>query len=229
MLLSTLPLLPNKAWSSVSNLSQNRKKIIKIWIWARLLWRLIESPLQLAFIFFLNHFGVMESEKTGLESQLYYVTASWFFASSWCLICVFLYHPLSFLFLFFLFFLFSSSTAWWLKACSLEPDMYLGFSTYYLCDLGQVTQVFYGSVSSSVFVVQSLSCIRLFATSWTVVCQASLSFTISQSWLELTSTELMMPSNHLLLCHPLLLLPSIFPSIRVFSSESALPIRWPKC
>ena len=79
-----------------------------------------------------------------------------------------------------------------------------------------------------VIVVQSLSCVRLFATPWTAVCQASLSFTISWSLLKLMSIESMMPSNHLILCHPLILLPSIFPSIRVFSNESALCIRWPK-
>jgi len=66
------------------------------------------------------------------------------------------------------------------------------------------------------------------ATLWTAACQASLSFAISQSLLRLMSIESMMPSNHLILCHPLLLLPSIFPSIRVFSNESALCIRWPK-
>ena len=65
-------------------------------------------------------------------------------------------------------------------------------------------------------------------TTWTAARQASLSFTISQSLLKFTSIKSMMPSNHLLLCHPLLLLPSIFPSIRVFPSESALSIRWPK-
>ena len=68
----------------------------------------------------------------------------------------------------------------------------------------------------------------VFATLWTAVCQASLSFTIFQSLLKLMSTESVMPSNHLILCRPLLLLPSIFPSIRVFSNESALSIRWPK-
>ena len=77
-------------------------------------------------------------------------------------------------------------------------------------------------------VVQSLSHVRLFATLWTVAYQASLSFTISQSLLKFMSTELVILSNHLILCHSLLLLPSIFPSIRVFSSESALHIRWPK-
>ena len=77
-------------------------------------------------------------------------------------------------------------------------------------------------------VVQSLSNVRLFATPWTVAHQASLSFTISQNLLKLTSIELVMPSNQLILCHPLLLLPSILPSIRVFSNESVLRIRWPK-
>ena len=66
------------------------------------------------------------------------------------------------------------------------------------------------------------------ATPWTAACQASLSFTISWNFLKFVSTESMMPSNHLILCCPLLLLPSFFPSIRVFSSESALCIRWPK-
>ena len=65
-------------------------------------------------------------------------------------------------------------------------------------------------------------------TTWTAVCQASLSITNSQSLLKLTSIKLVMPSNHLILCYPLLLLPSIFPSIRVFSNESVLCIRWPK-
>ena len=76
-------------------------------------------------------------------------------------------------------------------------------------------------------VVQSLSCVQLFTTPWTGAYQASLSFTITAQ--KLMSTELVMSSNHLNLCHPLLLLPSIFPIIRVFSNELALPIRWPKC
>ena len=71
------------------------------------------------------------------------------------------------------------------------------------------------------------SCVQVLATSWTVACQASLTITDSQSLLKLMSIELVMPSNHLILCCPLLLLPSIFPSIRVFSDESVL-IRWPK-
>ena len=76
--------------------------------------------------------------------------------------------------------------------------------------------------------VQSLSRVRLFATPWTVAHQASLSITNCQSLLKLMSIESVMPSNHLILCRPLLLLPSIFPSIRVFSNESVLRIRWPK-
>ena len=77
--------------------------------------------------------------------------------------------------------------------------------------------------------VQLLSQVRLFATPCTIACQATLSITNSQSLLRLVSIELVMPSNHSIFCCPLLLLPSIFPSIRVFSSESILYIRWPKC
>ena len=76
--------------------------------------------------------------------------------------------------------------------------------------------------------VQSLSHVRFFATPWTAACQGSLSITISLSLLKFTFITSVMPSNHLILCHPLLLLPSIFPSLRVFSNESALRIRWPK-
>ena len=76
--------------------------------------------------------------------------------------------------------------------------------------------------------VQSLSRVRLFVTSWTAACQASLSITNSRSPAKLMSIESVMPSSYLILCRPLLLLPSIFPSIRVFSSESALCVRWPR-
>ena len=75
---------------------------------------------------------------------------------------------------------------------------------------------------------QSLSHVQLFVTPWTTASQASLSITNSQSLLKLMWIESVMPSNHLILCHPLLLSPSIFPSIRVFSNESVLRIRWPK-
>ena len=76
--------------------------------------------------------------------------------------------------------------------------------------------------------VQSLSCVRLFATPWTAARQASLSITNSRSLPTPMSIESVMPSNHLILCRPHLLLPSIFPSIRVFSNESTLHMRWPK-
>ena len=76
--------------------------------------------------------------------------------------------------------------------------------------------------------VQSLSCVWIFVTPWTAACQASLSITNSRSPPKLMSFDSVMPSSHLILCHPLLLLPSIFPSIQAFSNESVLCIRWPK-
>ena len=85
-----------------------------------------------------------------------------------------------------------------------------------------------GRYFSSFVVVQLLTCVWLFAIPWTAARQASLSFTVSQSLLKLIFIESVMPSNHLVLCHCLLLLPSVFPIIRVISSESALRIRWPK-
>ena len=90
--------------------------------------------------------------------------------------------------------------------------------------IGQSLEIFLSVVSS----VQLLSCVQLFVTPCTAVYQASLSITNSWSLLKPMSIELVMPSNHLILCCPLLLLPSIFPSIRVFSNESAVCIRWPK-
>ena len=83
-------------------------------------------------------------------------------------------------------------------------------------------------ISLVIIIVQLLSYIWLFATPWTAACQASLSITSSCNLLKLMSIEPVMPSNHLILRHPLLLLPSIFPSIRTFSNESPLRIRWPK-
>ena len=86
-----------------------------------------------------------------------------------------------------------------------------------------------GSIfSKSVQSIQSLSCVQLFATPWSAARQASLSITNSQSLLKHVSIELVMPSNYLILCCPLLFLPSIFPSIRVFSNESVVHIRWPR-
>ena len=106
------------------------------------------------------------------------------------------------------FLLTSSQKCWFLTA--LSPGVFKALS-----------YIFY-------FVVQFLSHVQHFATPWTAARQASLSFTISLRLLKLMSIESVMPSNHLILCHPLVLLPSIFPSIRVFSSESVLGIRWPK-
>ena len=80
----------------------------------------------------------------------------------------------------------------------------------------------------AIVAVQPLSHVWFFATPWITACQASLSITNSWGLLKLMSIESVMPSNHLILCPPLLLLPSIFPSIRVFSNESGLPIRWPQ-
>ena len=101
---------------------------------------------------------------------------------------------------------------------SLFPPLYPSFLS--------LTPLFY-SLFSFISSVQSLSHVQLFVIPWTAAHQASLSITNSQTLLKLMSAESVMPSSHLI-CHPLLLLPSIFPSIRVFSNESALHIRWPK-
>ena len=103
--------------------------------------------------------------------------------------------------------------------CVFLPDLFV-----LSCTSGQLLLVLSLSVSS----VQSLSRVRLFATPWIAARQASLSITNSQSSLRLTSIESVMPSSHLILCRPLLLLPSIPPSIRVFSNKSTLHMRWPK-
>ena len=84
------------------------------------------------------------------------------------------------------------------------------------------------SIQWNIFVLQLISYVRLFATPWTAAYQASLSFNISGNLFKIMFNKLVMPSNHLVLSHPLLLLPSVFPSIRVFSNELALHIRWPK-
>jgi len=90
------------------------------------------------------------------------------------------------------------------------------------------TDFFHKQPNRLSIVIQSPSCVWLPATPWTVACQASRSLTISQSLPKFMSIESVIPSNYLILCHPLLLLPSIFPSIRVFSNEPALCIRWPE-
>ena len=96
---------------------------------------------------------------------------------------------------------------------------------------GRRTGIFFRQILCYIYAVvvaQLLSRVQLFVTPWTAACQASLSITNSWSSLKLMSTEWVMPSSHLILCRPLLLLPPIPPSIRVFSNESALPIRGPK-
>ena len=120
------------------------------------------------------------------------------------------------------------SKTWWnytnfninyfkLKSLSLQQNISIHLTK--VC--GSLSSVLFSSVAR---------CVRLFTTPWTAACQASLSISNSRNLPKPMSIELVMPSNHLILCHPLLLLPSIFPSIRVFSNESALAfcIRWPK-
>ena len=106
---------------------------------------------------------------------------------------------------------------------SLEPIIYFNFQKKCFLHTSQVDRQ-----KSQLTTVQLLSCVRLFVTAWTAARQASLSITNSRRLLKLMSIELVMPSNHLILCHPLLLLPSIFPRIRVFSNELVLRIGWPK-
>ena len=105
--------------------------------------------------------------------------------------------------------------------------MYFCFSFFTFPDL-LLNVLFPKSIIFLLSLVQLLSHVWHFATPWTAACQASLSITNSWSILKLMSINSVMPSNYLILCHPLLLLPSIFPSIRVFSSESVLCFRWPK-
>ena len=106
-----------------------------------------------------------------------------------------------------------------------------GYSLVEVCEADgpwMCQNVLLWAMSKMDFDVQSLSHVQLFATPWSAACQASLTITNSRSLLKLISTEFVMPSTHLMLCHPVLLLHSIFPIIRVFSNESALDIMWPK-
>ena len=98
--------------------------------------------------------------------------------------------------------------------CNLIQNIFIALKSSVLCLI--------------IYVVQLLSRVQLFPNPWTATHQVSLSFTFSWSLLKFISIELVIPSNHFVLCHPLLLLPSIFTSIRVFSSEWSLPLRWPK-
>ena len=119
--------------------------------------------------------------------------------------------------------------------CLFAIMMHLG-NSFYIPDIRAWSEVWFANFFSQsiacLFIlfssVQSLSHVWLFATPWTTAHQAPLSITNSWSLLKLMSIESVMPSNYLILCHPLLLPPSIFPSIRVFSNESVLRISWPK-
>ena len=112
----------------------------------------------------------------------------------------------------------------------MSPALAGGFFTSSVTWEALVIRILFTKYSFPTFLHsgQSLSRVRLFATPWTVAHQASLSITNSRNFLKLMSIESVMPSNHLIFCHPLLLLPSIFPSIRVFSNELALHVRWPQ-
>ena len=107
-----------------------------------------------------------------------------------------------------------------------NSNMFVTILTIFMLCVREVCQLFNSSIQFSSF--QSLSCVQLFVTPWTSACQASLSITNSGSLPKLMSIESVVPSNHLIFCCPLLLLPSIFSSIRFFSNESALNIRWSK-
>ena len=132
-----------------------------------------------------------------------------------------------------------------LSLCKVDLDLTLGLCLYFLCLHSQHAFTLNGHFLCNwkregrchvIFVVrtiqfssvQSLSHVRLFATTWIAACQASLSITSSRSSLRVSSIESVMPSSHLILCRPLLLLPLIPPNIKVFSNESTLRMRWPK-
>ena len=116
----------------------------------------------------------------------------------------------------------------WIRSDFLQPCM----KQNKLCNLFNIMYILENNLSIYCYIqfssVQSLTHVQLFATPWTAGCQASLHITNFWSLLKLMSIESVIPSNHLILCRPLLLQPSIFPSIRVFSNESVLCIRWPR-
>ena len=119
-------------------------------------------------------------------------------------------------------------TIFWSSPKFMFTESVMLFNHLILCHPLLLPSIFPSMGVFSTSSVQLLSCVWFFATPWIAACQASLSITNSQSLPKLISIELVMPSNHLILWHPLLLLPSIFSSIRVFSNKSVLCIRWPK-
>ena len=117
----------------------------------------------------------------------------------------------------------------WSNILLLRPTLMLQVTEHRISSIQVYFQLLYYFECPSLFSsVQSLSLVRLFATPWTAACQVSLSITNSRSLLQFMSIESVMPYNHFILCRPLLLPPSIYPGIRVFSNESALHMRWPK-
>ena len=124
--------------------------------------------------------------------------------------------------------LISVLTVWWCPCAEWSLILKEKVACYDTVCSGSGGHVYTCVADYVVTVVQSLSPVWLFATPRTAACQASLSITNPLNLLKLMSVESVMPSNHLVLCRPLLLLPSIFPSIRIFTNESALHIRWPK-
>ena len=116
-----------------------------------------------------------------------------------------------------------------IRVFSNESALHIRWPKYWIFSFStSASNDYSGLISFQLSSVQSLSCVRVFATPWTAAHQASLTITNSRSPPKHMSIESVMPSNQLILCHPLLLLPSVFPSIRVFSNELALHIRWPK-
>ena len=124
-------------------------------------------------------------------------------------------------------YLIMSSFPWFMDITFQIPIQYCSWQLQTLLSPPDTQLICFGPLASFLLVVQFLSHDQHFATQWTVASQASVSFTISQTLLKFMFIESVMPSNHLALCHPLLL-PSVFPSIRVFSNVSVLCIRWPK-
>ena len=118
----------------------------------------------------------------------------------------------------------------WSQEAEKDISIFIFLIRWFIRIIELIFTVILEFISILLFVVvdQSLNCVWLFVTPWTEACQAPLSFTISWSLLKCMSIEPVMPSNRLIFCHPLLLLPSILATIRVFSSESVLQIRWPK-
>ena len=143
--------------------------------------------------------------------------------------CLSSYSCTLFIFIFYLPFITYFLLLFWILLVKKKNDKYMNLSMSEVeVTQNYLSKLVYFTNWLTLSSVQSLSIVRLFETPWITACQASLSITNSQSLLKPTSIELVMPSNHLILCRPLLLLPPISPSIRAFSNESTHRMRWPK-